>query len=76
MGSPIFDTSKSSTFNGTPTSTSPDAKITIVYGSGSVIGVLGSDTVTMGGFTIPSQTFCDYPLMLCFSTSLTPSSVC
>jgi cathepsin D len=56
-GSPIFDTSKSSTFKGTPTSSSSNAEISIGYGSGAVQGTLGSDTVTMGGFTVPSQTF-------------------
>ena len=54
----------SSTFKGTPTTDSLDAEITIAYGSGAVRGTLGSDTVTMGGFTVPSQTFCDYPLIL------------
>ena len=77
FGSPVFDTSKSSTFKGTPTSSSPDAEITLSFGSGAVRGTLGSDTVTMGGFTVPSQTFCDYPVILGFSfSSLTPSSVC
>ena len=38
-------------------------------------GTLGSDTVTMGGFTVPSQTFCNYPLILIyiFPPSLTSS---
>ena len=61
-GSPIFDTSKSSTFvKGTPTTSSADTEISIAYGSGEVRGTLGSDVVEMGGFQVPSQTFCDYP---------------
>jgi cathepsin D len=63
-GTPIFDASNSSTFKATSTSSSSDAEITIAYGSGQVSGTLGSDTVTMGGFTVPSQTFCEYPLIL------------
>ena len=40
-------------------------------------GTLGSDIVTMGGITLQSQTFCDYPLFLfSFPPSLTASSVC
>jgi hypothetical protein len=30
----------------------------------------------MGGFTVPSQTFCDYPLILLLFPSLTSSSGC
>jgi len=56
-GSPIFDTSTSSTFKGTPTSSSLGSEVSIAYGSGEVRGTLGSDTVTMGGSTVPSQTF-------------------
>jgi len=57
-GSPIFDTSKSSSFaKGTPTTGSSDSEVTIAYGSGEVRGTLGSDVVTMGGFEVPSQTF-------------------
>ena len=66
-GCAIFDTSTSSAFIGTPTSSSSDAEITIAYGFGEVRGILGSDTVAMGGFAAPSQTFCDYPLILVFS---------
>jgi cathepsin D len=65
-GSPIFDTSTSSTFKGTSTSGSPGAEITITYGSGEVRGTSGSDSVSMGGFTVQSQTFCDYPLTILF----------
>ncbi|KAF8813965.1 acid protease [Phlegmacium glaucopus] len=57
-GSPIFDTSTSSTFKSVSvTSTAADPEISILYGSGAVRGVLGSDTVTMGGFTVSAQTF-------------------
>ena len=31
-----------------------------------VTGLLGADKVTMGDFTVLSQTFCDYPLMTFF----------
>ena len=65
-GSPVFNSSQSSTFEGTPTSSSSNAEITIAYGSGAVRGTLSSDTVTMGGFTVASQKFCDYPLILVF----------
>jgi len=47
-----FDGTKSSTF--TQTSTSP---IQIDYGSGSVAGFVASDTVSMGQFNVPKQTF-------------------
>jgi len=59
-GSAIFDTSKSSTFK-SATSSASNAETTIAYGSGAVRGTIGSDTVTMGGFTVPTQTFCNYP---------------
>ena len=36
---------------------------------------LGSDTVAMGGFTIPSQTFCDYPLIIVSPPLLSSSLV-
>ncbi|KAK7023139.1 peptidase A1 domain-containing protein [Favolaschia claudopus] len=50
---PLFDSSKSSTFTQQQTT-----KPTIIsYGSGSVEGFIGTDTVTMGSFTVPSQTF-------------------
>ncbi|KAJ6482527.1 aspartic peptidase domain-containing protein [Mycena sanguinolenta] len=50
---PLFDSSKSSTFSQS-TSTKPTV---ITYGSGSVEGFIGTDTVSMGSFTISSQTF-------------------
>ncbi|KAK7052115.1 peptidase A1 domain-containing protein [Favolaschia claudopus] len=50
---PLFDSSKSSTFSQQQTN-----KPTIIsYGSGSVEGFIGTDTVTMGSFTVSSQTF-------------------
>jgi cathepsin D len=55
-GSPVFETSKSSTFQ-TTTSSASNAQTTIAYGSGEVHGTIASDTVTMGGFTVADQTF-------------------
>lgn len=52
---PTFDTSKSTTFQSATTSA------TISYGSGEVTGTVGSDTVTMAGFTVENQNFRDYP---------------
>ncbi|KIJ18474.1 Merops: A01.UPA [Paxillus involutus ATCC 200175] len=46
---PLFDTTKSSTYK-TSTST-----LQIDYGSGSVQGIVSEDTVSFGGFTIPTQ---------------------
>ncbi|KAF9556706.1 acid protease [Agrocybe pediades] len=51
---PLFDSTKSSTFQGSDAGSRP---ITIRYGSGRVSGTLSQDTVSMGSFTIPSQTF-------------------
>ncbi|PPQ78252.1 hypothetical protein CVT25_011711 [Psilocybe cyanescens] len=53
---PLFDASKSSSF-ASPAGNAVGSQVTISYGSGSVIGSLSTDSVTMGGFTIPSQTF-------------------
>ncbi|KAF7369214.1 Peptidase A1 domain-containing protein [Mycena venus] len=50
---PLFDSSKSSTFS-QQTSTRPTI---ITYGSGSVEGFIATDTVTMGSFSVASQTF-------------------
>ncbi|KAJ7240855.1 aspartic peptidase domain-containing protein [Mycena haematopus] len=50
---PLFDSSKSSTFS-QQTSTRPTV---ISYGSGSVEGFIGTDTVSMGSFTVSSQAF-------------------
>jgi len=50
-GTPLFDATQSSSFQASTSA------VEIQYGSGAVKGTLGSDTVTMGGFTIPSQTF-------------------
>ncbi|KAJ7312930.1 acid protease [Mycena albidolilacea] len=49
----LFDSSKSSTFS-QQTSTRPTI---ITYGSGSVEGFIGTDTVSMGSFSVPSQAF-------------------
>ncbi|PPQ63733.1 hypothetical protein CVT24_004242 [Panaeolus cyanescens] len=51
---PLFDSSKSSSFKA---SSGFNSDIVIHYGSGAVGGTLSSDTVTMGGFTLPSQAF-------------------
>jgi len=48
---PLFDTTKSSSLKA---STRP---VTIRYGSGAVAGTVVEDTVTMGGFTLLSQTW-------------------
>ncbi|KAJ7705612.1 aspartic peptidase domain-containing protein [Mycena rosella] len=50
---PVFDSSKSSSFSQT-TSSRPTV---INYGSGSVEGSIGTDTVSMGSFTTSSQDF-------------------
>ena len=47
-----FDTSKSSTYEG---STTP---FRIRYGSGDVIGSLSSDTVSLAGFTVARTSSC------------------
>ena len=48
----LFDHTKSTTFNGSNFAT------TIPYGQGRVSGEIVQDTVSMAGFTVPSQTFC------------------
>lgn len=48
---PAFDTSKSSTIKQVTTSSGQAASVTIHYGSGSVAGLVATDTVSMGGFT-------------------------
>jgi len=53
-GTPLFEPAQSSSFQA---STGASSEVEIRYGSGAVQGTLGSDTVTMGGFTISSQTF-------------------
>ncbi|KZV80212.1 acid protease [Exidia glandulosa HHB12029] len=45
-----FDTSSSSSFE------TSDTAVRISYGSGQARGTIGSDTVTMGGFTVQGQT--------------------
>ncbi|KAF8160631.1 aspartic peptidase domain-containing protein [Crassisporium funariophilum] len=51
---PLFESAKSTSFQA---SSSENSAVTIHYGSGAVAGTLATDTVTMGGFTIPDQTF-------------------
>ena len=46
-----FNTGSSSTFK------SLNEKFGVTYGSGQVAGTLGSDTVSMGGFSVQSQVF-------------------
>ncbi|KIK02661.1 hypothetical protein K443DRAFT_677390 [Laccaria amethystina LaAM-08-1] len=48
---PLFDPSRSLTFNSTLANT------TISYGSGTVGGIIAQDVVTMGSFTVQNQTF-------------------
>ncbi|XP_027006720.2 gastricsin-like isoform X3 [Tachysurus fulvidraco] len=48
-GHPLFDPSKSSTF------TSNQQPFSITYGTGSVQGIIGYDTVTMGQLTVTNQ---------------------
>lgn len=50
---PLFQASKSSTFQ----STAAAPEVTIRYGSGAVAGKLSSDSVSMGGFTVANQQF-------------------
>ncbi|KAJ7916770.1 aspartyl protease [Mycena leptocephala] len=50
---PLFDSSKSSTFSQQTT----NQPTIISYGSGSVEGFIGTDTVSMGSFSVSSQTF-------------------
>ncbi|KAJ7040974.1 aspartic peptidase domain-containing protein [Mycena alexandri] len=50
---PLFDSSKSSSFS----QQSSNRPTTISYGSGSVQGFIASDTVSMGSFSVSSQTF-------------------
>jgi cathepsin D len=51
---PKFDTSSSSSFQAPSGS---NGQIKIPYGSGTVIGTLGADTVSLAGFTVPKQEF-------------------
>jgi cathepsin D len=53
---PEYDSSKSSSF-GTPTTSAADSQISIPYGSGEVAGSLGTETVTLGGFSVAGQPF-------------------
>jgi cathepsin D len=51
---PLYDTSKSTSIKQSATA---DSTATIRYGSGAVQGSIVKDVVSMGGFTIPDQTF-------------------
>ncbi|KII92711.1 hypothetical protein PLICRDRAFT_89263 [Plicaturopsis crispa FD-325 SS-3] len=53
-GTPEFDASKSTSIKAAP---GTNSQVTISYGSGEVAGTLSSDTVSMAGFTVASQTF-------------------
>ena len=70
QNSAIFQTSQSTTFQ-TVTSNSLNSEIIIAYGSDSVTGTLGSDTVTMAGLTINAQILRNYPYRFLGFTSLT-----
>ena len=67
----IFQTSQSTSFKTVTSTNSLNSEVSIAYGSGSVTGTLGSDTVTMGGFTIDAQTLRNYPYRFFGFTSLT-----
>ncbi|KAH7889011.1 aspartic peptidase domain-containing protein [Phlebopus sp. FC_14] len=49
---PTFDPSKSSTFK---SASGSNSQLQIDYGSGSVQGIVSEDTVSFGGFTMPTQ---------------------
>ncbi|GJJ06196.1 hypothetical protein Clacol_000385 [Clathrus columnatus] len=51
QGSPLYDFQSSSTFKDGGTT------VQVQYGSGSVIGELGSETISLGGFTVQNQGF-------------------
>lgn len=60
-GLPRFDTRDSSTYSASNT------PFQISYGSGDAAGLIVSDTVTMGGFTVQSQgfgTLSDTPILI------------
>lgn len=56
LGTPLYDSTRSSSFTGTSDT------VTIRYGSGAVQGTIAQDTVSMGGFIAESQTFGSYLL--------------
>ncbi|KAE9403076.1 acid protease [Gymnopus androsaceus JB14] len=60
-GTPTFDSSKSSSFKQSSSSSSSSGhnggETEIQYGSGAVEGNLAQDTVSLGGFSVSSQTF-------------------
>jgi cathepsin D len=64
---PLFDPSKSTSLQ------TSSSSVTIRYGSGTVLGNLAKDTISMGGFTVAQQTWCQYfqvPLALYLTDSL------
>jgi cathepsin D len=60
-GTATYNPSSSSNFKSTSQS------VSITYGSGAVKGNAGSDTVSMGGFTVQSQTFREQCIVSVFS---------
>ncbi|KAJ3983196.1 acid protease [Lentinula detonsa] len=56
---PLFDSTKSSSFKSSSSSSSSNnaGQTTIQYGSGAVAGTLAQDTVEFDGFTVQGQTF-------------------
>ncbi|KAJ3749651.1 acid protease [Lentinula detonsa] len=56
---PLFDSTKSSSFKSSSLSSSSNnaGQTTIQYGSGAVAGTLAQDTVEFDGFTVQGQTF-------------------
>ena len=55
---PEFDPQKSSTLQ------QGNQRITLNYGSGTAVGTIAQDTVTMGPFTVNPQTFGAFPQLL------------
>lgn len=53
LGKPKYDHSKSSTY------TANGTKFSIEYGSGAMTGFFSTDTITIGGQTVPKQTFAE-----------------
>ncbi|KZT10921.1 acid protease [Laetiporus sulphureus 93-53] len=58
-GTPEYSSSSSSTYkaNTTNSTTGQAKQVEIQYGSGAVEGTLASDTISMGGLSVDSQTF-------------------
>ncbi|KAI0786584.1 aspartic peptidase domain-containing protein [Abortiporus biennis] len=56
IGTPAYDPSKSSSFKQSTNALGQAQSTNIRYGSGEVAGIIAAETVSMGGFTVPSQT--------------------